>query len=103
MSEVAVIGDEVSVLPFRGLGVDVFHAEASAEAGKLLAELAARTPPYAVILITEQLAGDLLETISEVVREQQVAVSFIPGVGGTLGLGRERMRGLVRRAIGAEL
>ena len=103
MPEVAAIGEEASLLAFKALGARVFPVKDSREAEQVLRELAARVPPFGVILIAEELAEDLAPVVSEVARTADVAISFVPGSSGSLGLGRERMRGLVRRAIGAEL
>ncbi len=103
MSEVAAIGGESILLPFRALGVKVFPAQDGREAEELLRNLVSREPPFAVILVTEDLARDIMPAISEVARGGGVAISFIPGPGGSLGLGRERMRSLVRKAIGVDL
>lgn len=103
MSEVAAIGGESILLPFRAMGVKVFPAQDSREAEELLRDLVSREPPFAVILVTEDLARNIMQGIREMARGGGVAISFIPGSGGSLGLGRERMRALVRRAIGTDL
>ena len=103
MPEIAAVGDEVSLLPFRALGVKSFLAEGSERAEEIVRELSARTPPFAAILITEKLAESIMSELSAMAREGQVPISFIPGASGSMGLGTEKMRGLVRRAIGVDL
>jgi V/A-type H+-transporting ATPase subunit F len=100
-SNVAVLGDRDSILCFRAVGVDVFPVAAPGEARKIFPELV--RGEYAVIFVTEQLAAELEEQIQEVAYRPLPSVVLIPNSKGSLGYGSKHIRGVVRKAVGADI
>ena len=101
MYKIAVLGDRDSVLGFRALGLDVVFAEEAEEARQALHRLA--TEDYAVVYLTEQLAGPLRHDIDRYKDALTPAVILIPGKEGSLGLGRAALQSAVERAVGADI
>lgn len=101
MYKIAVLGDRDSVLGFRALGLDAFFVEEAEEARQILHRLAREE--YAIIYITEDLAGPLAADIDRYKSETTPAVILIPGKGGSLGLGSRALRAAVERAVGADI
>ena len=101
MYKIAVIGDRDSVLGFRALGLDVFFEENTESARRTLHRLAGES--YAVIYITEQLAGELTADIDRYKSEVTPAVILIPGKTGSLGLGAQALQSAIERAVGADI
>ena len=100
-SNVAVIGDRDSVLCFKAVGVDVYPAADPAEAAEIFGRLI--RDEYAVIFITEPLAVELDEQIQEVAYRPLPSVVLIPNSKGALGHGSERIREVVKKAVGADI
>lgn len=100
-SNIAVIGDKDSVLCFKAVGVSVFPTAEVDEARKIFEKLI--RGDYAVIFITEQLAAGLEEEIQKVAFQPLPSVVLIPNSKGSLGTGAERIRGVVKKAVGADI
>ncbi len=101
MYKIAVLGDQDSVLGFKALGLDVCFAETAEEARHALHRLAREN--YAIIYITEELAGQLAADIDRYKTALTPAVILIPGKGGALGLGARALQSAVERAVGADI
>ncbi len=101
MYKIAVLGDRDSVLGFKALGLDTFFAEDAEEARHTLHRLAREN--YAIIYVTEQLAGQLAEDIDRYKTQVTPAVILIPGRGGAMGLGAQALQSAVERAVGADI
>jgi V/A-type H+-transporting ATPase subunit F len=89
------------VLCFKAVGVDVFPALDSGEAGRIFRRLVKNK--YVVIFITEQLARELEEELEEVAYEPLPSVVLIPNNKGSLGLAQARVRETVMKAVGADI
>lgn len=76
MYKIAVLGDRDSVLGFRALGLDTFFVEDTEEARHTLHRLAREN--YAIIYMTEALAGPLAADIDRYKSETTPAVILIP-------------------------
>ena len=101
MYKIAVIGDRDSVMGFRALGLEVFPESDAASARHTLHRLA--KSEYAIIYITEQLAGQLSEDIARYSGSATPAVILIPGKSGSLGLGASALQSSIERAVGADI
>ena len=101
MSKVAVIGQRDSILIFKGLGISIFSVKDGEEASRTLATIA--QDDYAAIFITEDLAEEVEEIMRDLRERPFPTVTFIPGTRGTRGLGMERLRNNVRKAVGADI
>ena len=95
---VAVVGDTTSVVGFRPLGFTVHGVTDPADARELWPELS--SGEYAVVLVTEpvwEALGDLTDEVSD---RSVPAVTVIPGVGSTGGVGQEKLDRAIERALG---
>lgn len=101
MYKIAVLGDRDSVMGFKALGLDTCFAENAEEARRTLHRLAREE--YAIIYITEHLAGQLEADIERYKTQVTPAVILIPGRGGSLGLGAKALQDAVERAVGADI
>jgi V/A-type H+-transporting ATPase subunit F len=102
MYKIAIIGDRDSVLGFMALGFATFEAQSAEEAGKLLHKVA-RDESYAVILIVENYAEQLVEEMAKYKDMPLPAVVSIPGRAGSNGFGMNSIRSAVERAVGADI
>ncbi len=99
---IAMIGDSSTVRGFAAGGVHPYPAAASEQALATLRELVAGGK-YAIIFITEALAEPILDTISRLRTGAIPAVIVVPDQSGARGLGFEKTRLAVERAIGIDL
>lgn len=101
MYKAAVVGEKDTVLGYRTLGLDVFPVIHSEDAKKVLEELVKE--PYAVIYVTEQTAGPIMDYIRGLKTRMLPAVILIPGNKGSLGIAAEEIRKSVEKAVGADI
>lgn len=99
---IAMIGDSSTVRGFAAGGVHPYPAAASEQALVTLRELVGGGK-YAIIFITEALAEPILDTISRLRTGAIPAVIVVPDQSGARGLGFEKTRLAVERAIGIDL
>ena len=101
MHRVGVIGDRDSVLGFKAVGVDVFPCGGTDEAKNTLHKIAVKD--YAIIFITERFAKDMIKDIDRYKNEKLPAIAPIPGRDGSYGVGFERLKKSVERAVGVDV
>ncbi len=102
--KIAMIGDASTVAGFAAGGVIGFaqDVEDPAETMNVLNELV-HSAEYAIIFITEQLAEPLFDAIERIETGAVPAIIIVPDQSGTRGIGYERIRHAVERAIGIDL
>jgi V/A-type H+-transporting ATPase subunit F len=101
LNKIAVIGDKDSVLAFSAVGADVFDANSADTARELVRELSAKG--YAVILITEQLAEIISDTLMRAKAKPFPAIVPIPSAKGSTGFGIAGIKKDVEKAIGTDI
>ncbi len=99
--KIAVIGDKDSILGFKTIGVETFPVTSSEAALNSLKKLVSDN--YGVIFITEELARDLEDVLSELNKRYLPAIVLIPNSKGTLGIGIKQIKRNVEKAIGADI
>ncbi len=88
---------------FKALGLDVFAADKTEEAKKILREIAGAESNYAIIYISENLAVGLKKEIEKYKDSPMPAIILIPGREGSLGIGKEALQSAVERAVGIDI
>ena len=101
VSDVAVVGDKDSIMCFRAIGVSTFPVSEVGEAKALVRKLVRER--VSVIFVTEQIGQGMMDMIDELARESLPSIVLIPNNQGTLGLGMNRIRQTVTRAVGADI
>ncbi len=101
MHKIAVIGDEGSIMGFRALGVDTYAVATGAEARETLRSTA--RGQYAIIYVTEGVASDIIDTITEYSHKPLPVVLTIPDSSGKKGAAMEKIRRTVEKALGADI
>ena len=98
-NKIAIIGNQDAFRGFQALGVEVFNPAGNADA--ILTGLDPQD--YAVVFVGEDIAGEMPELIGERNRVTVQAVIVIPSGRQRSGAAAERIRRLVRRAVGADI
>lgn len=99
--KIAVVGNRDVVLAFKLLGFDVYPATNGDEARKLIHQLAEEN--VGVILLTENLAKEIPDTIRYYDSLPQPAVILIPTHQGSLGIGKAKVNENVEKAVGQNI
>ena len=99
---IAIIGQEEAILGFRAIGVESHAVSTPQEAVKMLQKLK-KTESYAIIFITEDFAGLILSEISTMNQDAFPAITIIPTPRGSQGIGFQKIRKVVERAVGIDL
>ena len=99
---IAMIGDQATVGGFVAGGVSGYPATSSSRALELLHELR-DTGEFAIIFITETLAEPILDDLGKIETGTVPAIVVIPDQSGARGIGFEKIRIAVERAIGIDL
>ena len=97
-TRVAVIGDSTSVAGFRPLGFAVFSVDDPKAAREYWDELAGGD--YAAVFVTEPVYEEIADLAETVMDSAVPAVSVIPGAGASSGVGEEKLRRAIERALG---
>ena len=99
--KIAIIGDRNSVLAFKCLGVEVFTPDGKDEIRNTIDTLA--DEDYKIILITEQMADLVQDTIARYDSAVTPAITLVPSNKGSLGVGLERIDKNIEKAIGSSI
>jgi V/A-type H+-transporting ATPase subunit F len=99
---IAMIGDDASAGGFAAGGVAPFPASTSSEALEKLRRLVA-SGEYAIVFITEGLAGPILADIAALPLSAVPAVVVVPDQGGSQGIGFRKIQVAVEKALGLDL
>lgn len=97
--EVAIITDREAGLAFESMGMQAL----SAEPGEVRDMLQEASTHYKIIFITEDLAQLVADLITDYATQTLPIIIEIPPVGGTLGLGKQKMKRITERAVGADI
>lgn len=98
---IGVVGEEDAILAFKAIGAITIPASSSEGVVAALHTLVKEGVP--VIFITESAARLAPEALLCYEQTPDVAVIPIPGIHGTDGLGKQRVRDNVIKAIGADI
>jgi len=101
MYKVGIVGDKDSVLAFKAIGIEVFPVDNVEDARKTVDTLAYNN--YGVIFITEQFAEKLEETIERYSKSITPSIILIPGSQGSLGIGLNKIKDNVQKAVGINI
>ncbi|MBN1151244.1 V-type ATP synthase subunit F [candidate division WOR-3 bacterium] len=99
--KMAIIGREDQILPFSAIGIEIFPVEKAEQANKLLLSLAEKK--YALVMITEDFALDVLSTRMKFASEAIPAIIAVPGSEGVTGSTLHQLRETLKHAVGADI
>ncbi|KRQ87331.1 V-type sodium ATPase subunit G [Caloramator mitchellensis] len=101
MYKIGVVGEKDAVIAFLSLGMTVKSVETPQEAQREI-DLMAREG-YGLIFVTETVAKEIDETIERYKNSFLPAVILIPGSQGSLGIGMQKIKDNVERAVGVDI
>ena len=101
MYKIAVLGDYDSIYGFGAIGMNTFPVTGPEEGAKTLRTLA--KSEYAIVYITENLAGQISHEIEKYRESLSPAIILIPGVYGNTGEGIAGVKANVEQAVGSDI
>ena len=99
--KIAVVGNRDAILPFQMIGFQTFPVAEAQETINTLRHLSQED--FGIIYLTEDMAQEIPDTIAHYDRQVTPAVILIPNHKGTTGLGRQRIRDNVEKAVGQDI
>ena len=101
MYKIAFIGSRDTIIGFKLLGVSLFPATKKDEAVEILDKLVKEE--YAVIFVTEDIAGQIFEEIERLQKTSFASITTIPNKLEKKCLGLKTLRKSVEKAIGTDI
>ena len=102
MFKIVAVGEEELIMGFRGIGAELINIDSSKELDDVLERLVSDTT-ISLIMITETIAKDCMEKITNFRDRSSAIVLLIPAHTGSLNLSLEEMRLDVEKAAGIDL
>lgn len=101
MYKIAAVGNRDTILPFKLIGFQAFPVTDAQEAVNTLRQLA--RDRFGLIYLTEDMAAQIPETLAYYDKQELPAITLIPTHRGSSGLGRQRIRDNVEKAVGQDI
>lgn len=98
----ALIGEQDMVFPFKAFGIEVFPANNSEEGERIIRELL-KKGGYAFLFVSETIYSGLSKIISEVRKMPSPGIIPVPSVKGRTNVSMENLREIIRKAIGIDI
>ncbi len=95
------MGDRDSIYGFASVGLDIYPVEDPAAAARQLRTLVENG--YAIVYMTEALYSSMEKELVKWNEQPLPAVIPIPGVAGNTGIGMQRVKKSVERAVGSDI
>lgn len=99
-NKMAILGEGDSVLAFKAGGVDAFYASDREQAKDILRKLAKE---YAVIFITEKLAGEMDDLLTKFNQSPYPVILPVPSGDGSDGYAKAKMKERMEKALGVDI
>ena len=102
MSKIVIIGEKEHILPYQSIGVDIESVKTTAATVSILREIT-QNPQVAIILITENMAEQCLDTIAELRNKTARAITIIPTEQGSRQTSLTELNKEIARAVGMDI
>ena len=102
MSKIVIIGEKEDVLPYQSIGVEIEPVKMTADTVSVLRKTA-QNPQVAIILITENMAEQCLDMITELRSETNKAITIIPTEQGSRHASMIELNKEIGRAVGMDI
>lgn len=100
-TNIAVVAERYVAIAFQLIGIKTFPVFSGDEARKVITDLA--NEGCQVIYLTESLAKDIPDTIAYYDTQLLPAIVLIPSTEGPIGIGTQRLKSHVEKAIGQDI
>jgi vacuolar-type H+-ATPase subunit F/Vma7 len=102
MSKIVIIGEKEDILPYQSIGVEIEPVKTTADTVSALRKTA-QNPQVAIILITENMAEQCLDTITELRSKTAKAITIVPTEQGSRHTSMMELSKEISRAVGMDI
>ena len=102
MSKIVIIGEKEDVLPYQSIGVEIEPVKMTADTVSVLRKTA-QNAQVAIILITENMAEQCLDTIAELRSKTAKAITIVPTEQGSRRTSMIELSKEISRAVGMDI
>jgi len=102
MSKIVIIGEKEDILPYQSIGVEIEPVKTIADTVAILRKTA-QNPQVAIILITENMAEQCLDTITELRSKTAKAITIVPTEQGSRHTSLTELNKEISRAVGIDI
>ena len=102
MLKIVIIGEKEDILPYQSIGVEIEPVKTTADTVSALRKTA-QNAQVAIILITENMAEQCLDTITELRNKTSIAITIIPTQQGIRQTSMMELNKEIGRAVGMDI
>ena len=102
MLKIVIIGEKEDILPYQSIGVEIEPVKTIVDTVSALRKTA-QNPLVAIILITENMAEQCLDTIAELRSKTAKAITIIPTQQGSRQISTIELSKEIGRAVGVDI
>ena len=102
MSKIVIIGEKKDILPYQSIGVEIEQVKTIADTVAILREIV-QNPSVIIILITESMAEQCLDTITELRSKTAKAITIVPTEQGSKHTSMIELNKEISRAVGMDI
>ncbi|MBM4067145.1 MAG: hypothetical protein FJ266_16180 [Planctomycetes bacterium] len=101
MLKIVIIGEKNDILPYQSIGVEIEPVKTTADTVSALRKIT-QDPQVAMILITENMAEQCLDTITELRNKTSIPITIIPTEQGSRNTSMIELNKEISRAVGMD-
>ena len=102
MLKIVIIGEKEDILPYQSIGVEIEPVKTTADTVSVLRKTA-QNSQVAIILITENMAEQCLDTITELRNKTAKAITIVPTEQGSRQISMLELNREIGRAVGLDI
>ncbi len=102
MSKIVIIGEKNDILPYQSIGVEIEPVKTTSDTVSILREII-QNPLVAIILITENMAEQCLDAITELRNKTAKAITIVPTGQGSTHTSMIELNKEISRAVGMDI
>ncbi len=102
MLKIVIIGEKEDILPYQSIGVEIEPVKTTADTVSALRKTA-QNPQVKIVLITENMAEQCLDTITELRNKTVKAITIVPTEQGSRQISMLELNKEIGRAVGMDI
>ena len=102
MSKIVIVGEKEDILPYQSIGVEIEPVKTTADTVSALRKTV-QNSQVAIILITENMAEQCLDTITELRSKTEKAITVVPTEQGSRQTSMAELSKEIARAVGVDI
>ena len=102
MLKIVIIGEKEDILPYQSIGIEIEPVKTIVDTVAILKKRV-QNPSVAIILITENMAEQCLDTITELRSKTNKAITIVPTEQGSRRTSMIELNKEISRAVGMDI